>query len=702
MDGFDEMPSSIVCDESSLIMELIRGDCLPKATRLVTSRPSALHKIKVPYRHIEILGFTDECKVKFAEATFKSEPDVLTHFKNFIFSNPIIESLMYIPVNCAIIAQVYKDIKRSRKLMPKTMTQLYTTLILVLIRRHMIEKKKWDEDSKIPNNLNDLPDEIITDLKGVSELAYRGLLIEGLKIVFTDSDVGEGFQHLGLLSETKEMYVEGAKSSYSFLHLSIQEFLAAWHVSCHQDLLEVTVSKIPFHEHLIQSLSWHNMEQLHNMESFGQFLSGTLNRICHSDIENDHTSPFMLKCFYEAQVPSILGSLHFTSSCQLGNPLDMYIFGYCLVHAPIVWNLRVETSFDMLVSSIADWLPANGRILGSFADLTIYLSQHFSALENLPKYILEPMTCLYISSITQPVLPALISVISLLHVLENATFFFSEQCPDEYLLYSALKCISSLKKLNLDFGCGVTTKGVQELSKFFSFHCTLEHLSVTCNSAGEGIKDDVKMQGLVKAALSSSSLKSLSFNVPYIFHSLPNNIEEIVFKVSPHSRMAISRLFDCLSSIADLGKQSWVKHLDMGGNIYLVSVCQWNVPSKMCCDLLALLNNNLHSNPSLNLSTSFLSSFMPPVQLNSLSHALCKDPDIPRLNLRRSKSLCDLTTVQIVKRDNCRGTHHSCPDLLELQALHDMHPKLQKAHFPHHAGTFMGGVTHAPRSFYLL
>ena len=164
LDGFDEMPTSLVKDRSSLIMEVIGGTCLPKATRLVTSRPSALHHKKMfpeDCKHIEILGFTDELKILFAEITFKSEPDVLDHFKDFIFSNPIIKSLMYIPVNCAIIAQVYKDIRRSRKLMPKTMTQLYTTLILVLIRRHMIEKGEWDEHSRIPNSLTDLPEEIL-------------------------------------------------------------------------------------------------------------------------------------------------------------------------------------------------------------------------------------------------------------------------------------------------------------------------------------------------------------------------------------------------------------------------------------------------------------------------------------------------------------------------------------------------------------
>ena len=106
LDGLDEMPISLVEDERKLIVELIRGICLPAATRLVTSRPSALYRkedfFAHGYRHIEILGFTEKQISKYAEVAFKSEPEILTHFKNFIFSNPVISSLMQIPINCAI------------------------------------------------------------------------------------------------------------------------------------------------------------------------------------------------------------------------------------------------------------------------------------------------------------------------------------------------------------------------------------------------------------------------------------------------------------------------------------------------------------------------------------------------------------------------------------------------------------------------
>ena len=46
----------------------------------------------------------------------------------------------------------------------------------------------------------------------------------------------------------------------------------------------------------------------------------------------------------------------------------MYTFGYALVHAPVQWHLIPRTSFDMLVSSLADHAP-DGKILGSIVKL---------------------------------------------------------------------------------------------------------------------------------------------------------------------------------------------------------------------------------------------------------------------------------------------------------------------------------------------
>ena len=341
LDGFDEMPASIVSDEDSLIMEIIRGEYLPKATRLVTSRPSALHNkdkyFSPEHKHVEILGFTDERKVEFAESAFKSEPAVAEHFKTFILSNPVINSLMYIPVNCAILARVYKDMRRDVKLMPKTMTQLYKVLVSVLIKRDMIKRGKWDEDAPVPS-FEQLPEKV-PDLKRVCRLAYEGLFKEEVQLEFADSDTGEDFQHLGLLKEIKERDLMGVRIFYSFLHLSIQEFLAACHVSWNNGLIETVIPEsfvelFDQGDDLLQLL-WPQVESFSipdkvvkpHLYNFGLFLAGLVGYVNFPKTMQH----YILYCMYEAQDAKFAQLIDSeTPILDLTTPMDMYVLGMLL------------------------------------------------------------------------------------------------------------------------------------------------------------------------------------------------------------------------------------------------------------------------------------------------------------------------------------------------------------------------------------
>ena len=183
--------------------------------------------------------------------------------------------------------------------MPKTMTQLYTTLVLVLIRRHMIEKGEWDEECGMPDNFNDLPPEIMSDFEKVCELACTSLLQEDIQLVFTDSEVGKGFPHLGLLVETKELHM-CAGARISFLpppeHTGLP---AAWHVSRHRQLVSM-------------ASTWVFVEGSANRpNTFGLFLSGLIG--CGHIQKKVFDEVYAITCLYEAQDPtdmSLLNKLH--------------------------------------------------------------------------------------------------------------------------------------------------------------------------------------------------------------------------------------------------------------------------------------------------------------------------------------------------------------------------------------------------------
>ena len=619
-DGFDEMPSSVVQDKDSLLMELISGTSLPRATRLVTSRPSALHHKEQcfprKFRHIEILGFTsDESKVRYAMLAFESEPEVLASFKKFVFSNPIIKSLMYIPVNCAIISQVYKDIRRSSKLIPKTMTQLYSTLIPVLIKRYMIEKGEWDSHHGIPSDLEDFPDDIVLSLDRVSELAYNGLLKEDIQLVFTDSDVGEGFQHLGLLSETKEMYVcKGAVSSYSFLHLSIQEFLAAWHVKYHPELKFALNPLLVEQKHQSPLFSFPIY-----LTTYSYFIAGMIGYADLIAIEF-YISPgksFLIMCMYEAQDCSQFSS----DQClriSLSNPMEMYAFGYVLVHAPIQWHLDISSSvpFDILASSLSDHASSIDMIQGSIVGLDINVVD--PRLQLLPK--------------------------CLLHSITSVTCLFKGQDKDDYLLYKSLRRFK-IKRLRLEFNHNITLMGIQELSTTLSSSCTIEDVTLQC------CKRDLSLNlsGLVETALSCSTVKYLYTNIP--FHILPthHHIETMRFEVNFRTLTPAPGLLDCLLCIAEMCRVQSMKALNVRDFFE-------TMPPQVYANFLCVLNNSLHQNPSMR---SLVLQFHAYFNLEDIPHIIHKD----HVTVRRTKSLSDIATAIPIQPQHVpiQSGHNSVP-----------------------------------------
>ena len=51
-------------------------------------------------------------------------------------------------------------------------------------------------------------------------------------MIFFKEDIPKGLVHFGFMNESTEMYAgKGVEQTFSFLHLSLQEYLAAWHLA---------------------------------------------------------------------------------------------------------------------------------------------------------------------------------------------------------------------------------------------------------------------------------------------------------------------------------------------------------------------------------------------------------------------------------------------------------------------------------------
>ena len=232
-EGYDELPEAMRT-ENSIFLDVITGRKLPDATVLVTSRHWASEFLyRECKRHIsyviEIVGFTSGDIQSYLEITCSDDPQMLVGLKKYISFYPHIKSMMYIPLNCAIVLDVYRNSKKDDNLVPKTMTELYSSLIRSLLLRYLFNhpehgKVKWKVQC-----LDDLPQDVYQQLCELSTIAYNGINNEQ-QVIF--SDLPDNFETLGLLQCAPELYVdEGAVVSYNFLHLTIQEFLAAFHLS---------------------------------------------------------------------------------------------------------------------------------------------------------------------------------------------------------------------------------------------------------------------------------------------------------------------------------------------------------------------------------------------------------------------------------------------------------------------------------------
>ena len=124
LDGFDELPASL--RKRSFLVDIIKGSRIPGCTVVVTSRPSATADLFDSCRvdkHIEVLGFTQKEIEEYASTAFASEPQLVDDFHRYRKTNPAIKSMMYIPLNTVIVADVCLTARG--KPLSHTTTQLY-------------------------------------------------------------------------------------------------------------------------------------------------------------------------------------------------------------------------------------------------------------------------------------------------------------------------------------------------------------------------------------------------------------------------------------------------------------------------------------------------------------------------------------------------------------------------------------------------
>ena len=232
VDGYDELSYKDRIQDS-FFLDVVKGMKFSKCSVLVTSRPYAsdyLQCLQSVNRHVEVLGFTEEqienCILQNVPEKAKAIELVQT-----LKERQDIASLCYIPFNCAIVLYVYK---MARWTLPHSLTKLYEIFILNSIKKHASITGN-DSITVGLHTLVEIPESFQVHISALGKLAYDGLVAD--KMVFSAKDIKTAFpkccyldisnNFLSLLTVFKGFISTGAELSYQFLHLTIQEFLAA-------------------------------------------------------------------------------------------------------------------------------------------------------------------------------------------------------------------------------------------------------------------------------------------------------------------------------------------------------------------------------------------------------------------------------------------------------------------------------------------
>ncbi|XP_077953037.1 uncharacterized protein LOC120812009 isoform X27 [Gasterosteus aculeatus] len=217
-----------------LLTNLIRGKLLPSARLWITTRPAAANQIPPEYVGMvtEVRGFTDPQKEEYFRKRFRDEEQaskIISHIK----TSQSLHIMCHIPVFCWITATVLEEVLKTREgvELPKTLTEMYIHFLVV---QSEVKKVKYDGGAETDPHWSPESRKMIESL---GKLAFDQL--QKGNLIFYESDLTECGINIREASVYSGVFTQIFREErglyqnkvFCFVHLSVQEFLAALHVN---------------------------------------------------------------------------------------------------------------------------------------------------------------------------------------------------------------------------------------------------------------------------------------------------------------------------------------------------------------------------------------------------------------------------------------------------------------------------------------
>ena len=559
-------------ENASVFLDLIHGRILPLATVFVTSRPWASEHLRENCghriaQHMEVLtSAKDQIEHYISKAEAEAQPSSFAaKFTDYLSSNPVIRAAMYTPVTAKMAAEVFTWSLHTKSPAPTTMTELFTAFTLKTLVDHLSTHPVHHKQQLKVTTFSDLPTDVYKQLQDLCRMAYEGIL-NRQQLVFSAAHLPTGFAPLGLMQEVPQLYTEGRASSYHFIHLTLQEYLAAVHIS-----------QLPAHE---QTRLLHEHVNNCQLKMTMRFLAGrTKLANIPLDIMMDTKLNYFHFLFEAKDISLTTRTLHSdkmnVSPHYSWTSLDYYVTGHAISHSNCSWRLQFEYSsiddekFELLCQGCAapGGIGCRGHISYAYFSHNDITSKSIHSFVDIPTHILQDMRELNLgyNKLDGTACDLMAKAVPSMSRLERLYLHYNSLGSGGAVEMIKALCGSGVKQLLLS-KTGIGEPDCEALCELLKSSHSLQHLSIYQNLSSESVAS------IITGLSHSSSLTELNISKS---HFSMANVDSLASVLKDHSKCTLTWLYldDChISSEGTvtlayaLCKNSTLKHLDLNCN----------------------------------------------------------------------------------------------------------------------------------------
>ena len=557
IDGLDEyQPQN---KKKSVIYKLLDKISLPRAMIIVSSRPSATPTLKkdVIAKRIEVFGFSKQQIFEYID-NFQFGSSPAHNLKEYLVSNPNILDMCYLPVHAATICFLFRYDQGCTSC---TQTKIYEQFTLLIIHRHLTRRNPDTEllslkelhgmPKKYFDNLCRLAYKMTTDSKQV--ISHHEL---GFQLSPCAGSHGDDEYSLGLVTVYHTIHLTGRHQNYAFLHLTLQEFLAAYHIANLDTSQQMEIIE-QYSKSQHMCTVWTFYCGLSNFQ-FGLMRFKKLKKSC------THIS-LLMRYGYESQqldvcdevVKHVNGLLKFYN---LPTPTDLLAIGYVVattseqVTELSLYSLLYDDTLKILLEPMSQKNVLNLKHL----DLSppIYGKQLFMLIKILKSATTLETITLRIKDCGPDEVEGLVGPLKQLSSLSSLELHPTAAPNSIHVLVKALSSLSNVPKITLSFE-DVDTEGALALGSALQFYTStnLYRLNLRNSNIGpEGVTGLVNglrcLTALFNITLENNEIRCDGFNsfwkgIQYVNSKwlvLHNNIVDDDIKLLANSLPHLTKL----------------------------------------------------------------------------------------------------------------------------------------------------------------